>query len=1466
MRLRLTVTHRPPSSTGPPGLSSDEVDVDAPAGSTVGALVDALAHHLGADDDAADPAVAAPAPARERLSLVVGGTVLDPRAAMGEPPLLDGAAVSLRRRASSQGSDIRTNRRRRAIAVLAVVHGPDCGRTIDLHPGRHRLGRSSDAEVRIDDASLSRLHTEVRVEAGGVTVQDLDSTNGTLVDGEAVTGEPVTVTTASTIHVGDTILALRHAGVVPAATTATGEGTLSVNRRPRVPEHHAPAGVALPTRPEPPRRSRVPWVAALLPLPVAAVLAVVVGPTMLAFALMGPVLMLGTSLSDRWGGRRTYAAELASYDRELRAAEDRVDAACRDELRSLARSHPDPAMVAGIAAGPSERVWERRRGDDDALTVAIGRCRRDASVRLTPPPADEVTQPQIGDAPCTLSLADVGVLGLCGDRDRVTASARWLIGQLVTLHSPADLQVVCLPGDDEAAERWRWVSRVPHSTPSVGEPRSPSSETPAATATTAVTVLATAVRDREGAYRATAREGPTIVVVLDGVATYRSHPDLATVLADGPGVGVVCLALDDDRSALPHEAGAVLELPHDGSASLHLPGHRHQDLVVDGVAEAWAERLSRSLAPLRDATPSGGVSALPSTTGLLACRSPSAAREGSTRAALADPTTLAEAWRRRPHRTSVPVGVCSTGTFTIDLAADGPHVLVAGTTGAGKSELLRTLVASLALHNTPQHLSFVLVDYKGGAAFRDCAELPHVAGVVTDLDDHLAARALTSLTAEITRRERLLRDADATDFLSYQSSPAGAESPLARLVVVVDEFRALAEELPSFVDGLLRVASLGRSLGIHLVLATQRPAGVVTADIKANVNLRIALRMRDRVDSEDVIDSPAAAGLDPAAPGRAHARTGGGRLVEFQAAHVGSAAAEDLGPRPIRVRRRTRDTPTAWTPPTSDTGRTELATIVDAVLEATAAARLDPAPAAWLPPLPAHLPHSSLPGTHDPSVVHFGLVDLPEQQRQDPLAFDLRARGHWAVVGGPGSGRSTTLLTLVRSLCAGQGPERLHVYAVSGGSLAALTSLAQVGASIDWSDTHRVTRLVARLSAEVGERRAALARRGCTTLDEWRSEGDGTDPAPPPMLLLVDDWELAVSRHDDLQLATLVDRLLALLREGEQVGLTAVLAGDRSLLLGRVGATVSHRVLLRLADPLDAALLGLAPRQVAVLHRPGQGLTSDGHLVQLALPPDPLRPGGPSGTPLPPHRGGRTGGPLRVDPLPDTVREDQLAHHDLAAGTVVLGIGGDDAATLGLDPDRDGRRWLIAGSAGSGVSTALLLVARSLCAAGRPVAVVALRGGPLDTLRSDPAIAVWCDGTDNATLVAARRRTPSLAVVVDTADELLDHPVEPVLREVSRLVDRDDGLLVVGASSPVVASSYRGLAVEIARHRTGILLGPSSSADAQALGVRVPADRESRPGRGHLVRRGDLVPVQLALPTAAPAALPTTDGRGSVTP
>ena len=395
------------------------------------------------------------------------------------------------------------------------------------------------------------------------------------------------------------------------------------------------------------------------------------------------------------------------------------------------------------------------------------------------------------------------------------------------------------------------------------------------------------------------------------------------------------------------------------------------ELRVSGSPSRSADRWARQLSGRRDPEDErlNGLD-IPTAVGLSELLA-----EGGIDAA--DPSSIALAWSMAGHDPAprAPIGRARDGVVEIDLVRDGPHALLAGTTGAGKSELLRSLVVGLSARLGPQHLTFVLVDYKGGAAFDDLASLPHVVGMVTDLDEHLAERALRSLRAELTVREQMLRDHGVNDLTSLRAQAGAPVMP--RVLVVVDEFAALAAEQAEFLHALVGIAQRGRSLGVHLLLATQRPSGVISDDIRANTNLRMALRLHDTSDAMDVVGDPAPASLPRSLPGRAVMRLGPDELVTFQTAHA-----------------------------------TDVAAIVTAVRAAAHETGADRPRRVWCDPLAERIEHGQLVRLAAGARHAVGLMDLPDQQTQSPFCWQP-ADGSVAVVGSPGSGVTSSLVTLV---------------------------------------------------------------------------------------------------------------------------------------------------------------------------------------------------------------------------------------------------------------------------------------------------------------------------------------------------------------------------------------------------------------------------------------------------------------------
>ena len=421
----------------------------------------------------------------------------------------------------------------------------------------------------------------------------------------------------------------------------------------------------------------------------------------------------------------------------------------------------------------------------------------------------------------------------------------------------------------------------------------------------------------------------------------------------------------------------------------------------------------------------------------------------------------------------VPVGVGIDGPVELDLVADGPHALVGGTTGSGKSEFLRSFIVGLAARVSPEHLVFVLIDYKGGSAFDECSRLPHCVGLVTDLDPHLSERALTSLEAELEHRERVLREHLTPDLPSYlaEGSPGG---PLPRLVVVIDEFATLATDLPEFMGALLGIAQRGRSLGVHLVLATQRPSGAVNANIKANTNIRIALRVQDPADSIDVIDRPDAAAILRSTPGRAFFRLGPGEVVVAQtplstlAPPAAGRAALSIGPFAFG------QDATLTTCVNAPDAANDLTTLVEGCRGAFSASGIAPPRRPWLPMLEASIPLETVleRGVPEHGVI-VGLADDPRHQQHTPL--------HWQ----PGDWPSRPLrghrlghyISLGCCDLRGCDSRELPYTSTALISMVArwriLKGAAPIGAVICSGEHERQLRLISWLSSELQRRRDA---------------------------------------------------------------------------------------------------------------------------------------------------------------------------------------------------------------------------------------------------------------------------------------------------------------------------------------------------------------------------------------------------------
>ncbi|MGW0878209.1 FtsK/SpoIIIE domain-containing protein [Streptomyces sp. NPDC002671] len=854
---------------------------------------------------------------------------------------------------------------------------------------------------------------------------------------------------------------------------------------------------------------------------------------------------------------------------------------------------PDSFELPGQVFGAPARLWERGPDHPDHLVLRVGRG--------------------AGAAPVTLDVRRGGGVGIAADRDVARRLAGWLVAQTVLLHPPSDVAVRVLT--DESGEKfWRFARWLPPDglMSRGGRPVRISREPAAHTRhlDEAALIIHERLRGERGAG---ALWGDTaLLLVLDDPAALRTAPWAEEVLRQGPDVGVhvICLAENEQQLLDPHGTRLVADGTGVWVTDLaEEDGGTGQRCVPDQWVPAQLDAVARLLAPLRDAIAAPAEPPAERLLDLLDLDSPTAER-------------IRDRWQGTPRSPAAVLGGSAGRPFVLDLRADGPHALVAGMAGSGMEELVCAWLTALAVANRPDELNLLFVHHDGGEAFARAARLPHTVGVHTALDTYAAARGLTALDAELTRRQRLVKEAGARDFEQYsviRATDATDLPALPRLVLVVSDLAQLREELPAFVHGLIDATRRGPALGVHVVFATRRPSDAVTPDLLECVPLRIVLRLADPADSELLIGTPGAARLDPGPHGLVHVRRASGPLELLRRARLGERQDEpSAAPGAVRLR------VTDWTgAPQQSAVRTpvaagaaggELADLVRAVGQAATA--LDDLPAQrvpWPPPLPlsvrlketavgpdARWPLRPRPATRTPVV--FGLRDDPGTQGFRQAAWDLDQDGPLLVSGDAGSGRTQLLLTLAVAVAEQYSVEDVHLYAIDCGSgdLGVLTDLMHCGAVVTTDETERLRRLVDKLVNTVRSRQELFTRSGIRSLHGHRQERRGREK-PPYLVLLLDGWEEFldwVQRTSSHQCGL---DLLDLLQD-TRTGICPVITGGRQVLGLRHGWSDSTTLVLRQADRRDYQRAGLQGRPLPPVFGPGRALyAGSGAEAQIAL-------------------------------------------------------------------------------------------------------------------------------------------------------------------------------------------------------------------------------------------------------------------------
>ncbi|GAA2139750.1 type VII secretion protein EccC [Nocardioides koreensis] len=931
------------------------------------------------------------------------------------------------------------------------------------------------------------------------------------------------------------------------------------------------------------------------------------------------------------GSRTEYLRYLSNVRKVAREAADQ-------QRRALTWHHPEPSALPALAEERS-RVWEHGVSDPQFLHVRYGVCAQPLSLELVPPesaPIDQVDPAAASalhrllvvhrlqpDLPASIDLRAFDRVEVCGAEEPARALARAMICSATTFHSPEHLVVAVLCSEQNLAH-WDWVKWLPHGLSS----RQSDAVGPMRMVSTSLTDLAALLppdlgdRPRFGADERPAT--PHILLVTDGAAL---PPGNHVVPPDGLH-GVTLLDLPARWDELDDASRLRIQLEGEPTADGRHPVQalrlREEPIRarVDQCSLATAEALARRLTPLHTIASGTVEDASGEITG------PSDFMEllalGDVRSF--EPTA---AWRPRParDRLRVPIGLGEGGSLVhLDIKESaqqgmGPHGLVIGATGSGKSEFLRTLVLGLALTHSPEQLNMVLVDFKGGATFAGMSEMPHVSAVITNLAQELTLvdRMQDALSGEMVRRQELLREAgNFASIRDYEKARAAGEdlAPMPSLFIVVDEFSEMLSAKPEFIDLFVAIGRLGRSLGLHLLLASQRLEEGRLRGLESHLSYRVGLRTFSAGESRSVLGVPDAYEL-PAIPGLGYLKPDPSTMVRFKAAYVSGPPSGRA-----RVRRdegghlkgilpftisevHTLDVAEPEPEPLPVPDQADQQSLLDIAVDHM----VGHGPAAhqvWLPPLdvPDTLDELMADLVEDPHlglvssqwrglgglVVPLGTVDRPREQRRDTLTVNLSgASGHVAVIGGPRSGKSTLLRTIVTSMSLTTTPleSQFFVLDFGGGTFSPLARLPHVAGVGTRSEPDVVRRIIAEVQGVVDRREAYFRAHAIDSIETYRSRraAGRADDGYGDVFLVVDGWSTLRADFDDIEI-----ELQQLATRGLTFGLHVVAGAARwADFRAATRDLFGTRLELRLGDPMDSEI----DRKVAALvpsGRPGRGL------------------------------------------------------------------------------------------------------------------------------------------------------------------------------------------------------------------------------------------------------------------------------------
>lgn len=940
-------------------------------------------------------------------------------------------------------------------------------------------------------------------------------------------------------------------------------------------------------------------------------------------ALMGIVAIIAFSMQTV-NAKKQQFNRYKNYKQYVKDKEKIIIEKRKIFIESINEMNPDTKKCIDIVEKFNRKMWERGPEHKDFLSVSMGNGTGNLSFNIKVPDMKvEIDKDKLKDdprklkdvygkadnIPICIDLTKEFPIGVYGNRQYTIEFIKNLIIKIATLHYFEEVKIAILHPKDEEKE-WSWAKWLPHVWDNNKKMRYMADTKDAAH--NVLNSLYSEIKDRRNnEYEDNEKRIlPHYVVIIADNSLIENEP-IMSILESDEDYAATGIFVYNHIGLIPQKSKKLIEVIDNNNVNIQDidKGNELQKVKFNTIELERCMNFSRRMAPIfvKSSYTKNSLTSYLTLFDLYNIKSE-------------NDLDMISYWNKNEiyETMAVPLGL-KAGDEIVYLNLHekfhGPHGLVAGTTGSGKSEILQTYIASLAINYHPYDLGIIIIDYKGGGMANQFRNLPHLIGTITNLDGNQIDRALISIKSELKRRQRMFAENNVNHIDSYIKlfKNGTAKEPIPHLIIIADEFAELKSDQPDFMSELVSAARIGRSLGVHLILATQKPSGVVDDQIWSNSKFKLCLKVQNTEDSNEMIKSPLAANI--VEPGRAYFQVGNNEIFElFQSAWSGAKKYDndDVTKKELEISEVLIDGNRKIVYSSKDDtknkdGKTQLDAIIDKIKEVAIENHIKKLQGPWLPPLEDIIYLDDIIGEFnldkweedkkyiDPCI---GKIDNPEKQTQTDLSVNFSENGHLLIIGSPGVGKTTLLQTIIMNMIKMYTPEYVNIYILDFGTriLKMYENAPQVGGVITTDDDELMKNIIKFIYKEIHKRKKLLADKGVSNVISYR---EATGKILPQIIIIIDNFAAFMELYEDYE-----DDIAKFSREGTNLGINLILtASNSSTVRYKTSSNFKTNIVLNCLDKSEYSnVFGRA--NIVPSDNPGRGLIKEEQIceIQVALP------------------------------------------------------------------------------------------------------------------------------------------------------------------------------------------------------------------------------------------------------------------------